>query len=84
MGMNSSIKDGHCSNSGLPSQRFIFWVQAPVALAVGPLLFLAIPRSGDLSSLKLRELLHRLSRVDYAGASALVGGVIRVFLSPSY
>lgn len=52
-----------------------------MALAVGPLLFLAIPRSGDLSSLKLRELLHRLSRVDYAGASALTLAVVLLLFS---
>lgn len=54
--------------------RLIFWVQAPIALLLGPLLFLSIPKpSGDHTSpLGYRQLLHSLARVDYAGAATLV------------
>lgn len=55
------------------SQRLIFWIQAPAALVLGPLLFLAIPASsGGRAPLDTRSLSRSLARVDYAGAVALV------------
>lgn len=53
-------------------QRLIFWVQAPAALILGPLLFFAIPAAGEDNPLEVRKLLHKLARVDYAGALTLV------------
>lgn len=59
--------------TSLPCQRLIFWIQAPAALVLGPLLFLAIPASaGGRAPLNTRSLLRSLARVDYAGALALV------------
>ena len=56
--------------------RVIFWTQAPMVLLLGPLLFLTIPkpRDGNNGPFNLKELLHSLARVDYAGAITLVCG----------
>ncbi|OOF94181.1 hypothetical protein ASPCADRAFT_208723 [Aspergillus carbonarius ITEM 5010] len=57
--------------------RLIFWVQAPLALLLGPVQFLAIPnRPGD-EHLGGRVLLQKLAKVDYAGALTLT---LSVFL----
>lgn len=56
-------------------QRLIFWVQAPLALILGPFLYLAIPSLEENQPFKLQNSLHKLARVDYAGAFALVRGV---------
>jgi len=54
--------------------RVIFWVQAPIALLLGPLLFLTIPKPSDDSAgpFEMQRLLNNLARVDYAGAITLV------------
>lgn len=55
------------------SQRLLFWIQAPAALVLGPMLYLAIPASsGGRAPLNTRSLSRSLARVDYAGALALV------------
>ncbi|KAJ5861894.1 uncharacterized protein N7529_009204 [Penicillium soppii] len=58
--------------------RVIFWMQAPVALLLGPLLFLTIPKpSGDTARpFEMQQLLHSLARVDYAGAITLTISVV--------
>ncbi|KAJ5377134.1 uncharacterized protein N7496_004543 [Penicillium cataractarum] len=62
--------------------RLIFWVQAPAALLLGPLLFLAIPASsGGRAPLNTRSLLRSLARVDYAGALALSLSVVLLLSS---
>lgn len=50
----------------------MFWIQAPAALVLGPLLFLMIPMSQKQGSLKEQSILQRLARVDYMGALTLV------------
>jgi MFS family permease len=61
-------------NADRQFQRVIFWVQAPIALVIGPLLFFAIPKpSGDNANpLHMEHLLPNLARVDYIGAMTLV------------
>jgi predicted MFS family arabinose efflux permease len=63
--------------------RVIFWVQAPIALLLGPLLFLTIPKStsDNAGPFKMQQLLHNLARVDYAGAIALVWRYISPIIS---
>ncbi|KAJ5769527.1 hypothetical protein N7520_004086 [Penicillium odoratum] len=57
--------------------RLIFWIQAPIALVMGPLLFLAIPPpSDDNNSLVKRNSLRSLARIDYAGALTLTISVV--------
>ncbi|KAJ5930165.1 hypothetical protein N7466_005658 [Penicillium verhagenii] len=57
--------------------RLIFWIQAPAALVLGPLLFLAIPPpSTHHSSLMEGTLLRSLARIDYAGALTLTIAVV--------
>ncbi|KAJ5887025.1 uncharacterized protein N7473_009699 [Penicillium subrubescens] len=64
------------------SWRLIFWIQAPAALVLGPLLFLAIPASsGGRAPLNTRSLLRSLARVDYAGALALTLSVVLLLAS---
>ncbi|KAJ5106076.1 hypothetical protein NUU61_003423 [Penicillium alfredii] len=67
--------------------RFIFWIQAPLSLLLGPLLFLAIP-SLPKSNIDIdhRETLYgslsrSLARVDYAGAAALTISVVLLLFS---
>ncbi|KAL4895305.1 putative transporter [Aspergillus ambiguus] len=64
--------------------RIIFWTQAPVALLLGPIQFLAIPaqegRSGISSD---RFLLRKLATVDYAGALSLAASVFLLLFSLS-
>ncbi|KAL4915824.1 major facilitator superfamily domain-containing protein [Aspergillus aurantiobrunneus] len=59
--------------------RFIFWVQAPTSLVIGPLLFFAIPSHShyDHRDTKAVSLLQKLKNVDYAGALTLA---ISIFL----
>ncbi|GLA75074.1 hypothetical protein AtubIFM55763_006336 [Aspergillus tubingensis] len=57
--------------------RIIFWVQAPLALILGPVQYLAIPKRPEDEHLSGRALLRRLAKVDYAGALTLT---ISVFL----
>ncbi|KAJ5153535.1 uncharacterized protein N7482_010013 [Penicillium canariense] len=65
-----------------PQQRLIFWIQAPAALVLGPLLFLAIPASsGGRSPLDYRSMLRSLARVDYVGALALTFSVVLLLSS---
>lgn len=54
--------------------RLMFWVQAPIVLLLGPLLFLTIPKPADENGghFNMKELFHSLARVDYAGAITLV------------
>jgi hypothetical protein len=56
----------------------IFWVQAPIALVLGPLLFFAIPKpfGDDANPFKPEYLLPNLARVDYVGAMTLVWQLI--------
>ncbi|OOQ84550.1 MFS multidrug transporter [Penicillium brasilianum] len=62
--------------------RLIFWIQAPAALVLGPLLFLAIPASsGGRAPLNARSILRSLARVDYAGALALTLSVVLLLSS---
>ncbi|OGE50483.1 hypothetical protein PENARI_c016G06021 [Penicillium arizonense] len=63
--------------------RVIFWVQAPIALLLGPLLFFAIPRpSGDdANPFKPEYLLPNLARVDYVGAMTLTISVVLLLTS---
>ncbi|BDD64374.1 hypothetical protein MPDQ_000346 [Monascus purpureus] len=58
--------------------RCIFWVQAPVALVLAPLLFMAIPSHPHRSSNHggTRSLLQNLARIDYGGALALTLAVV--------
>ncbi|EPS27155.1 hypothetical protein PDE_02098 [Penicillium oxalicum 114-2] len=62
--------------------RLLFWIQAPAALVLGPLLFLAIPPpSSACASLDSRTLMQILWRVDYAGALALALSVVLLLSS---
>lgn len=54
-------------------KRFLFWVQAPVSLILGPMLFFAIPLLPETSDEgKTHSLVDQLARVDYAGSLTLV------------
>ncbi|KAF9889330.1 hypothetical protein FE257_007440 [Aspergillus nanangensis] len=59
--------------------RIIFWVQAPIALLLGPVQFMSIPSppGDDSGSLHRSSILRKLAKVDYAGALTLC---ITVFL----
>ncbi|KAJ5220382.1 MFS multidrug transporter [Penicillium chermesinum] len=49
--------------------RFIFWIQAPLALISGPCVYLAFPRASTGNGKKEPEdLWTNLARIDYAGA----------------
>lgn len=62
-------------------KRFLFWIQAPAALVLGPLLFLALPTSpNDRSALTGSALRSSLARVDYAGSFTLVGWIQPFFM----
>ncbi|KAJ5367735.1 hypothetical protein N7541_001676 [Penicillium brevicompactum] len=63
--------------------RVIFWTQAPMVLLLGPLLFLTIPkpRDGNNGPFNLKELLHSLARVDYAGAITLTISLVLFLVS---
>ncbi|KAJ5475708.1 hypothetical protein N7539_007995 [Penicillium diatomitis] len=62
--------------------RLMFWIQAPAALILGPMLFLAIPAtSGTRAPLDSGTLMQILSRVDYAGALALALSVVLLLSS---
>ncbi|KAJ5593928.1 uncharacterized protein N7459_000136 [Penicillium hispanicum] len=62
--------------------RFIFWIQAPLALVLGPLLFLAIPPPPEEASpLKDQSLRQSLARIDYAGAVTLTLAVVLLLSS---
>ncbi|KAF7715309.1 Uncharacterized protein PECH_007279 [Penicillium ucsense] len=62
--------------------RLMFWIQAPAALILGPMLFLAIPASsGHRAPLDSGTLMQILSRVDYAGALALALSVVLLLSS---
>ncbi|KAJ5651786.1 hypothetical protein N7507_009212 [Penicillium longicatenatum] len=57
--------------------RLIFWIQAPAALVLGPLLYFAIPPPAeDHSSLREGTLLQSLARIDYAGALTITISVV--------
>ncbi|KAJ5884747.1 hypothetical protein N7495_009257 [Penicillium taxi] len=65
--------------------RLIFWVQAPTALVIGPILFFAIPAPPhDKHPLKKKSLGHSLTRVDYAGALTLIKTLFVVLLLSSF
>ncbi|KAI9371322.1 major facilitator superfamily domain-containing protein [Aspergillus egyptiacus] len=59
--------------------RFLFWVQAPTPLVLGPMLFFAIPSHPhyEPEDSKTSSLLQKLKSVDYAGAFTLA---ISIFL----
>ncbi|RAL03136.1 putative MFS multidrug transporter [Aspergillus ibericus CBS 121593] len=61
--------------------RLIFWVQAPVALLLGPMQFLAIPKRPGDEQLSGRALLQKLAQVDYAGALTLATSVFLLLSS---
>ncbi|KAL2006939.1 hypothetical protein VTN00DRAFT_9607 [Thermoascus crustaceus] len=63
--------------------RLIYWVQAPVALLAGHLLFFAIPEQQQVDSKdwRKRSLLQNLARVDYLGMVTLTGSVILLLFS---
>ncbi|KAJ6014787.1 hypothetical protein N7540_009378 [Penicillium herquei] len=57
--------------------RVIFWIQAPIALSLGPLLFWAIPPpSSDSNSVMSGNVLASLARIDYAGALTLTSAFV--------
>ncbi|KAL2825031.1 major facilitator superfamily domain-containing protein [Aspergillus cavernicola] len=63
--------------------RFIFWVQAPTCLVLGPIIFFAIPshphyEHGDTKS---ASLLQKLKNVDYAGAITLALSIFLLLFS---
>lgn len=57
----------------------IFWIQAPLALILGPIQFFAIPNDlgNEASQSQNRSLLHKLAKVDYLGALTLVCPALR-------
>ncbi|KAL2867329.1 putative MFS multidrug transporter [Aspergillus lucknowensis] len=62
--------------------RLIFWVQAPMSLILGPVLFFAIPShphfEGDS---KTKSLGQKLKNVDYAGALTLATSIFLLLFS---
>ncbi|KAG2417857.1 hypothetical protein HFD88_000956 [Aspergillus terreus] len=65
--------------------RIIFWIQAPIALLLGPVQFLAIPppKEDQPGSSSGHSLLRKLATVDYAGAFALAASVFLLLFSLS-
>ncbi|KAH8424380.1 putative MFS multidrug transporter [Aspergillus melleus] len=63
--------------------RVIFWIQAPLALILGPVQFFAIPNElGEGNSQSQdRTLLQKLAKVDYLGALALASSVFLLLYS---
>ncbi|KAJ5119208.1 hypothetical protein N7448_010914 [Penicillium atrosanguineum] len=62
--------------------RLLFWIQAPAALVLGPLLFLALPTSSnDRGALTGSALRASLARVDYAGSLTLTLSVVLMLSS---
>ncbi|KAJ5288898.1 hypothetical protein N7478_001928 [Penicillium angulare] len=56
--------------------RVIFWVQAPSALVLGPLLYYAIPPSSSDRKQRDDSIISSLARIDYAGSVTLTIGII--------
>ncbi|PWY87425.1 MFS general substrate transporter [Aspergillus heteromorphus CBS 117.55] len=63
--------------------RSMFWLQAPAALLVGPVLFSAIPKRAEDENVDARALLGKLVKVDYAGALTLTLSVFLLLASLS-
>ncbi|KAJ5197745.1 uncharacterized protein N7498_006862 [Penicillium cinerascens] len=62
--------------------RFLFWIQAPAALVLGPLLSLALPTSpNDRGALTGSALRNSLVRIDYAGSFTLTLSVVLMLSS---
>ncbi|KAL4784783.1 major facilitator superfamily domain-containing protein [Aspergillus varians] len=59
--------------------RLIFWIQAPMSLVLGPILFFAIPSHShpESGTTKTISIWQKLKKVDYAGALTLA---ISIFL----
>ncbi|GAD97453.1 MFS multidrug transporter, putative [Paecilomyces variotii No. 5] len=62
--------------------RCIYWIQAPVALVTGPLLFLAIPNR-ESANASNKSLVQRLARVDYLGILTFTGSLVLLLFSLS-
>ncbi|KKK14409.1 hypothetical protein P175DRAFT_0456321 [Aspergillus ochraceoroseus IBT 24754] len=63
--------------------RLIFWVQAPITVVLGPILFFAIPSHPHFESgeSKTSTFLQKLKKVDYAGALTLTACIFLLLFS---
>ncbi|RAL08907.1 putative MFS multidrug transporter [Aspergillus homomorphus CBS 101889] len=71
VGMTTGISSGAVLSGLLTTAygwRLIFWIQAPVALILAPVMFSAIPIRPEDEELDKGALLEKLAQVDYAGA----------------
>ncbi|PLN84757.1 putative transporter [Aspergillus taichungensis] len=63
--------------------RFIFWIQAPLSLILGPILYLSLPPPDRDEGLFSHSLVAKLAKVDYAGALTLALSVFLLLLGLS-
>jgi len=63
-------------------QRFLFWIQAPLAVLAGIGIFFSIPKSFTSGRKNVGEqsIATKLAKIDYLGAAVLVSTTIK---SPS-
>lgn len=66
--------------------RFLFWIQAPVALLGGTILLLAIPHefhAGKKGEDSTKSTWRRLAQLDYFGALTLTGAIVLLLFAMS-
>ncbi|EKG18363.1 Major facilitator superfamily [Macrophomina phaseolina MS6] len=63
--------------------RAVFWLQTPLAVLAGIVLFLSIPSHLGAGKGDARSLKQKLSQIDYIGAATLTGAITALLISLS-